>query len=155
MVKIQVKTPRAIRRAKRRKFFESLLGGACVNCQATKQLEFDHVIPEDKSFNLATSCMEYSLETILPELQKCQLLCRSCHIRKTISDRGFNVERHGTPGMYSNRGCRCSDCRKSWAPYTRKNSEKYYYRNIEQERQKRREYSAVRRIEQVKIANSV
>lgn len=146
MVKIQVKTPRAIRRAERRKFFESLLGGACVNCQATKQLEFDHVIPEDKSFNLATSCMEYALETILPELQKCQLLCRSCHMKKTISDRGPIMNDHGTPNMYVNRGCRCDDCRASWAAYTRKNSEKYYYKNIEQERLKRREYAAAYRM---------
>ena len=117
MVKIDVKTPRALRRAKRRKYFESLLGGQCVNCNSTKNLEFDHVIPEDKSYNLATSCMEYAVETILPELQKCQLLCRPCHFQKTALDTGYIVKRHGTPGMYTNHHCRCKECKMAWASY--------------------------------------
>lgn len=124
MVRIIVKTPRAIRRADRRKFYESLLGGVCVNCGSKKHLEFDHVIPEEKSFNLATSYMEYSIEKVLPELQKCQLLCRKCHVIKTASDNGYNLFIHGTPAMYTNHRCRCGLCTDAWSRYAKK----YVYR---------------------------
>lgn len=119
VVKILVKTPRAIRRAKRREFFESLLGGMCVGCGSDKNLEFDHVLPEDKCFNLATSAMECSLNKILPELQKCQLLCRKCHYKKTASDNGYNLPQHGTPSMYTNHKCRCELCTQVWATYAK------------------------------------
>ena len=141
MVKITVKTPRAVRRAARRKLFESLLGGVCVSCRGDKNLEFDHVIPEDKSFNLATSCMEYSLETILPELQKCQLLCKSCHRRKTASDRYPDLPDHGIASRYSNGGCRCDSCKKAWAKYMKKYNEKYSNSDIERRREQRRRSS--------------
>lgn len=132
MVKIDVKTPRGLRRAKRRSFLESLLGGECVNCGATTDLEFDHVFPEDKIFNIGSSHLEYSYEHILPELQKCQLLCHYCHIKKTTTD---TVEiKHGTVGAYVNRKCRCGICRAVWYKYTRKYVERYNNTDVETRR---------------------
>lgn len=130
MVRIQVKTPRSLRRAKRRIFFESLLGGQCVNCMTTRDLQFDHVIPEDKKFNLGTSCMEFALETILPELQKCQLLCKTCHLDKTISD-AVGYRKHGSAGTYVNHKCRCEDCKSAWYIYTRRYVYKYNSTDVE------------------------
>lgn len=141
MVQIIVRTPKQIKRYNKRKFYESLLGGVCVNCGSDKQLEFDHVFPEDMLFRIGNH-IDCSIEKVLPELQKCQLLCRSCHINKTIADSGDNLLAHGTAAMYTNHGCRCEQCRAVWSKYTRKNASKYYYKNIEQERSKRREYGS-------------
>lgn len=130
---------RTERKNERKALLKSLLGGSCVSCGATSNLEFDHVIPEDKSFIIAGNSIELGLERILPELQKCQLLCRKCHREKTNSD--IAVGEHGMPSMYSNKGCRCDKCRIAWNKYTRKHSSKYYYSHIDVERVKRRECS--------------
>ena len=151
MVKISVKTPKQVLRAEKRKLYESLLGGSCVNCSSTYRLEFDHVIPSEMSFRIG-SYIDCKIETILPELQKCQLLCRPCHAEKTASDNGYSLENHGTPAMYSNRKCRYKECSFAWAKYTRKNSKKYYYTNIAQEREKRRVYAQKHKLA---LANSV
>ena len=90
-----------------------------MECSSTHNLEFDHVIPEDKLFNLSTK-LENALEEILPELQKCQLLCEKHHMDKTISDRGHSRATHGTSGMYTNHGCRCEPCTSNWAKYSNK-----------------------------------
>lgn len=101
----------------RRLFLIGLLGGSCVSCDATEHLEFDHVFPEDMSFRLSGGKINLRLEVVLEELQKCQLLCHSCHKEKTNLDfdRGYAV--HGTPSTYSNFHCRCELCTGSWAEY--------------------------------------
>lgn len=101
----------------RRLLLIDLLGGACVDCGAINHLEFDHVFPEDMSFRLAGGNINLKLEVVLKELQKCQLLCHSCHKKKTNLDfdRGYAV--HGTPSTYSNFKCKCDDCRGAWKEY--------------------------------------
>ena len=49
----------------------------------------------------------------MAELQKCQLLCVSCHMTKTITDRGHSPAKgtHGTISAY--RYCHCSLCREA------------------------------------------
>ena len=59
----------------------AMMGGRCVVCGSDECLEFDHIKPQDKSFNI--SCYYGSLESIKAELEKCQLLCRACHLEKT------------------------------------------------------------------------
>lgn len=130
---------RTIRKNKRKELLKELLGGQCVGCGSESNLQFDHVIPEDKSFDIAGNNIELGLERMLIELQKCQLLCIPCHKKKTITD--VAVDEHGVPSMYSNKGCRCEKCRLSWNEYTRKHSKKYYYSHIDAERAKRREYA--------------
>lgn len=130
---------RTKRKNERKKLLKDLLGGSCVSCGRTDNLEFDHVIPEEKSFGIAGNQIELGLDKMLVELQKCQLLCKSCHREKTNLD--IEVSGHGIPSMYSNKGCRCDKCRLAWNEYTRKHSSKYYYSHIDVERVKRREYS--------------
>lgn len=98
----------------RRALLVSLLGGTCVNCGTTEQLEFDHVMC-DRKFPIGNHILN-SLEYILPELQKCQLLCSPCHKAKTSLDLGRNLSKHSMSG-YNNRGCRCRPCRDAWNAY--------------------------------------
>lgn len=61
------------------------MGGKCVECGCTKELEFDHIDPSTKSFNI-TAGYSKPKELLLEELSKCQLLCVSCHREKTRKD---------------------------------------------------------------------
>jgi 5-methylcytosine-specific restriction endonuclease McrA len=98
------------------------LGGKCANCGSMDRLEFDHI--DDDRNNDRGRCvsrlLSYSWERILVELKLCQLLCKSCHIEKTIKDKGFNKVVHGLFSTYTNKKCRCSDCRAANANYMRK-----------------------------------
>lgn len=82
------------------------LGGRCVRCGSEDDLEFDHVDPSKKSYSLMGR-WSHGWEANLEELNKCQLLCESCHKDK-------HAPRHGTISMYRNRRCRCDECRKVW-----------------------------------------
>lgn len=61
-----------------------LLGGVCVRCGTTENLQFDHIDPETKLFNISTY-FEYGDETTFwMEVAKCQLLCFPHHTEKCI-----------------------------------------------------------------------
>lgn len=60
----------------------ALLGGICVACGSTEDLEFDHVDPPAKSFTI-TNNLARAWKLVLEELKKCQLLCSQCHDDKT------------------------------------------------------------------------
>ena len=111
-------------RLKRRSLFLELLGGECVNCGTSDNLEFDHVIREDMSFRIGTAIL-MRLDKVLVELQKCQLLCHDCHVEKTnteyIRTTGLS---HGTASGYVNHKCRCDICTKAWNLYLK--SKRYY-----------------------------
>lgn len=100
----------------RRNYLLDLLGGSCISCGAKNNLQFDHVMPDDKLFDISRN-LELGLEKILPELQKCQILCRGCHKTKTSNDYGMNT--HGTIAMYQYGGCKCIKCKSAWAYYCR------------------------------------
>ena len=57
------------------------LGGCCALCSATGKLEFDHVVPKDKDFEINLN-LRAAFAKLKAELDKCQLLCKSCHRRK-------------------------------------------------------------------------
>lgn len=63
-------------------------------------------------------CM--TVERFLEELKKCQLLCKPCHIEKTVIDRGEIIARgtHGTISSY--RYCHCEVCRRAKTEWQRK-----------------------------------
>jgi len=56
------------------------LGGKCVECGATEYLQFDHINPSEKSYNITNNLHRKDLDE---ELKKCQLLCWDCHMEKT------------------------------------------------------------------------
>lgn len=83
------------------------LGGACAGCGATEDLEFDHVDPATKTFNVS-KLWGVAAAVRQAELDKCQLLCQPCHKEK--SDREQATRQHGTPAMYRRGKCRCTAC---------------------------------------------
>lgn len=60
-----------------------LLGEACVRCNGTNRLEFDHIDPSKKEFYMASRMHSAPWEQLMSEISKCQLLCYSCHKVKT------------------------------------------------------------------------
>jgi hypothetical protein len=67
---------------KRRNILIEMLGGKCVDCGTTKNLQFDHIDPSKKSFNISCVLSERTLK----ELEKCELRCGNCHLEKTKND---------------------------------------------------------------------
>jgi len=67
----------------RRTILRNRLGGKCVRCGSIENLEFDHIIKETKSFTIGSSLTCFSIEELILEVDKCQLLCRPCHIDKS------------------------------------------------------------------------
>ena len=66
------------------------LGGKCVECGVTENLQFDHINPLEKSFAISET-LHFSLKKkkevkFDEELNKCQLLCPTCHMEKTKND---------------------------------------------------------------------
>lgn len=95
----------------------SSLGGKCAKCGSTKNLEVDHIVPQKKKFEILASMRPIDSKGMCKELKKCQLLCKKCHINKTITERGQTSARgrHGTISTY--RYCRCKECTKAHSDY--------------------------------------
>lgn len=70
------------RREKRRNDLIEHLGGKCVGCGVTTNLQFDHIDRTQKSFSVGSS-LGKSWSSLFEEVEKCQLLCNSCHSIKT------------------------------------------------------------------------
>lgn len=81
------------------------LDGKCVQCESTENLEFDHIDPETKSFSVM-KLWNRSWDVLLPELEKCQLLCKECHKAKSIANQSVN---HGE-GLTGRKNCYCALC---------------------------------------------
>ena len=81
------------------------LGGKCVECGCTETLEFDHIDPSAKSFNISAGYHKPK-EVLEEELSKCQLLCNKCHIEKSKKDLKFRPKTiaGGRPLKYKNLG---------------------------------------------------
>jgi len=78
--------------------------GACATCaipvaEPLSDFHCDHVDPATKSFTLATA-QDRAAGTVVAELEKCQLLCKSCHQERTVNERHYSFRRDGqfTPG---------------------------------------------------------
>jgi hypothetical protein len=89
------------------------LGGKCISCGSTKDLQFDHKDPKRKKFNVG-GLWGYNNPDIVNELLKCQLLCKSCHSKKSATEtsirnstRGFT---HGTQYGWMVIKCQCELC---------------------------------------------
>src|SRR6478609_5852456 len=117
MDRIATKKQRDKRRA-RRVFALSYLGDKCKVCETNRGLEFDHIDGSTKQRDIS-QMLDFSMTALVTELDKCQLLCKPCHMKKTIADRGYAIAANGSTGMYTNRGCRCTKCTAANTAYYR------------------------------------
>ena len=90
------------------------MGGVCALCDSDIDLEFDHILEENKEYDIA-KIMTYPREFVLAELKKCQLLCTICHKKKTASKQ--EVEHGG--GLTGKKNCKCDLCRMKRNEYMR------------------------------------
>lgn len=79
---------------KRMEEMVAYLGGVCKQCDNTEQLEFDHIDSNVKSFAIKKK-WTLPWEQLQKELDKCQLLCSSCHNSKTDGENGYANNRLG------------------------------------------------------------
>lgn len=106
---------------KRRQKLYDFLGGKCVVCGATEDLEFDHIDPAQKSFDIKDNLT--LSEAVKQELEKCQLLCRAHHTEKTIRAQIKVSFEHGTSYGWRRARCSCVACSEArWHYYDRRNA---------------------------------
>ena len=87
------------------------VNGPCRQCGSVDQLEIDHIDPGQK---VSHRIWSWSDTRLLAELEKCQVLCRSCHMIKSLG--AVDLAPHGTHQCYR-RGCRCDECRAGHASH--------------------------------------
>lgn len=92
------------------------LGGCCVKCGSSENLEIDHVDRNKKKFDIGKAIAGWSWVKLNAELEKCQLLCKKHHQDKTIEE---NSVEHGQ-GATGKRGCHCELCGPLKQKYTQK-----------------------------------
>ena len=68
--------------------YNYLKSNPCVTCGETRIpcLQFDHLDGSAKEANVAQMTRSNSLEKIIAEIAKCQVLCANCHAMKTAED---------------------------------------------------------------------
>lgn len=98
-----------------RKKAEFYLGKTCVRCGSSEKLEIDHVDPKLK---VSHNIWSWSDERRNTELNKCQILCHTCHWKKTRNDNGWWLT-HGTVTGYQSYNCKCIECKAAYAKYKR------------------------------------
>ena len=91
--------------------FTRLLGGKCVVCGSTEELQFDHIDPSTKLFTISSG-WAFAEATVLLELEKCQILCRDHHTGHGTGK--HSTAKHGSVTMYSHQRCRCDPCKEAW-----------------------------------------
>ncbi len=84
---------RALKDKKKATLLEHL-GGKCVGCGVTENLQFDHIDRNNKSFTIG-KCWGYTLEKLIEEADKCQLLCKECHQYKTTINHDMSMMAEG------------------------------------------------------------
>lgn len=92
------------------------LGGKCIDCGTSDDLEFDHADSQTKEHDLA-KIWSYKQEKFDAELSKCVIRCHVCHVEKSRQYDWHRVDHGG--GMTGKRGCKCEPCRKRKAEYSR------------------------------------
>ena len=97
------------KKERRKQFF---LGKMCKWCDSTEKLVLHHIDPNKKE---AHSIWSWSKKRRDREVEKCIVLCHSCHMdyHKPIT------VKHGNRLMYKNHGCRCDRCRQANTEYGR------------------------------------
>ena len=73
-------------RGKVRRIIQGIKSQPCMDCGIQYPfyvMQFDHRPDEEKTFNIGPSVGSYSLETILEEIAKCDVVCANCHAFRT------------------------------------------------------------------------
>jgi hypothetical protein len=99
---------------KRRLIALETLGGKCVVCGTTENLEFDHIDRSTKLMSIA-SASSMSESFFWSEVTKCQLLCEKHHQEKTSTE--VSVDHGG--GVSGKKSCKCDLCSAKRAEYMR------------------------------------
>lgn len=60
-----------------------LLGGCCVGCGTVHNLQFDHLDPATKLFDVGQKAGCLGWARLKVEILKCRLLCIMCHMERT------------------------------------------------------------------------
>jgi hypothetical protein len=95
------------------------LGGCCVICGRTDDLEFDHIDPATKIRPVSNI---YNSAAFWVEVNKCQLLCKEHHREKTAQEIRIRQTKdrnqlHGTISQYYRYRCRCAACKSCYSEY--------------------------------------
>lgn len=101
--------------------------GPCRHCGSWEELELDHIDPSTKNPVLrspSNAIWRWGDEKRNEELAKCQPLCASCHLKKTVDERG-GPAKHGTCARYVRQKCRCAECRQAVREY----ANRHYHAN--------------------------
>lgn len=65
----------------------------CSECGYNKHgvaIDFDHIDPTTKKFNISHRLALTTLTSLFREIRKCRLLCANCHRIKTLEERQFD-----------------------------------------------------------------
>jgi len=75
-----------------------ILGGICVVCGTSENLEFDHIDPATKDPRLKIQGINFNWNWVwvLEEIAKCQLLCQQHHLEKSLKNKECGTD--GKPG---------------------------------------------------------
>ena len=101
--------------------------GPCKACGSWDLLEVDHINPSLKTME-ASSIWSRTKSVRDKELSNCQVLCKSCHLKKTLSER--KKPQHGTAHMYSKHKCRCEPCKKAYSIKVLRNRNPKKYKEL-------------------------
>lgn len=99
---------------KRRSEAFKILGGKCVVCGTTENLEIDHVDRSLKTMDVARMAW-VSKDRFLKEIENCQLLCKPHHIAKSREEQSVP---HGG-GVSGKKNCPCEPCTAKRREYAR------------------------------------
>jgi hypothetical protein len=103
-----------VRYRKRKDAVIAQLGGKCVMCSTSVNLEVDHINPKEKLYSIGKLILGRN-GLLQAELAKCQLLCVECHKQKTTEAQYVG---HGG-GLTGVRNCRCTLCGPMKTKYAR------------------------------------
>ena len=84
----------------RKLIFEYLSQHACVDCGENDPivLTFDHVRGK-KEYNISDLARSsYNVQTVTQEIEKCEVRCANCHMRKTAKDFNWYTHQYKTSG---------------------------------------------------------
>jgi len=77
----------AEKRKKKKSFWEELTkDDVCEDCGKTQDIEYHHIDPSTKSFNLGDGKFLYGREKLICEKAKCIPLCKNCHKNRHKTD---------------------------------------------------------------------